>query len=86
MKIKSMSQSITKAGIDDVLDKFNLDDLDACDTASELIALQMFTLHNVNKNISCDDYEHMRFEAFTFVSCIHRRLLDFIDCMEKGEV
>lgn len=86
MKIKSMSQSITKAGIDDVLDRFNLDDLDACDTAAELIALQMFTLHNVNKDIPCDDYERQRFEAFSFVNCIHRRLLDFIDCIEKGEV
>ena len=86
MKLKSMNQSFTKAGIDDVLDRFNLDDLDAGDTAAELIALQMFTLHNINKKIEAGDYDRQRLEAFTFSNCIHRRLLDFIDCMEKGEV
>ena len=84
-KLKTMTQSITKAGIDSVLDDYNLDDPEACDIASELVALQMFTLHNVNKGIDYNEYDKMRLEAFTFSNCIHRRLLDFIDCMEKGD-
>lgn len=86
MKLKSMSQSITKAGIDDVLERFNLDDPEACDTAAELIALQMFTVHNINKGINYDEYDKMKLEAFTFSNCIHRRLIDFIECLENGEV
>lgn len=83
MKIKSMNQTFTKAGIDDVLERFNLDDLDAGDTAAELVALQMFTLHLVNKKIASNSYDKQRLEAFTFANCIHRRLLDFIDTMEE---
>lgn len=86
MKLKSMNQAFTKAGIDDVLDRFNLDDLDASDTAAELIALQMFTLHNINKKIEPGDYNKQRLEAFTFTNCIHRRLIDFIDTMEEGKL
>ena len=84
-KLKSIAQSMTKAGIDGVLDGYNLDDLEAGDMAAELIALQLFTLHNVNKGIDAGDYDRQRLEAFTFSNCIHRRLLDFIDCMEKGD-
>lgn len=84
-KIKSTEQAMIKAGIESILDQYNLDDIDACDNASELIALQMFTLHCCKKNIHYNEFDKQRFEAFSFVNAIHRRLIDFIDTMEEEE-
>ena len=62
----------------------DLEDPRKADNAFEYIALDLFMVHCVNKDIDPDDFEAQEMEAKIFTDGILTRLIDFIDCKKDG--
>lgn len=66
-----------------LMNDLDITDPKECDQLSGLMATHLFTVHCANKDIEPYEIDKQRIEAYSFANMMHRKILDYLDYVER---